>query len=123
MRWRSWIAWDIVATLIFVVIGRHAHGHSEQLIGVWRTWWPFLVGTLVGFLLVRRRTGQVWPGGIVVWASTVTLGMVLRLLSHQGVVWLFVAVAGSFLGLFLVGPRLAWALWRRIQPRQLHTAR
>lgn len=114
MRWRGWLAWDILATLVFVVIGRHAHGHSEHLIGVWRTWWPFLLGTLIGSVLARRRSGDLWPGGVVVWASTVILGMLLRLASHQGVVWLFVAVAASFLALFLLGPRLVWSLRGRV---------
>ncbi len=104
---RGWLTWDVFATLAFVTIGRHAHGHVDDLRGVLATWWPFGAGVAVGWLLVRSRGHTLWPGGVVVWLSTLTVGMALRLVAHQGVVWLFVFVAGAFLALFLVAPRLA----------------
>lgn len=105
-----WLVWDIVATLTFVVIGMHAHGHRLALSAVATVWWPFAAGLGVGWLLARSRAGEFWPGGAVVWLTTLGLGMVLRLATHQGVVWLFVAVAGFFLAVFLLTPRLLAAM-------------
>ena len=87
-------ALDTAWVLIFVVIGRSSHTEGLHLAGVARTAWPFLVGLAVGWVAARA------------WRSVcVTVGMVLRAASGQGVVPAFIAVALAFVGLGLLGWR------------------
>ena len=53
--------------------------------------------------------------GVIVWASTLVVGMALRAVSGQGVQPSFVIVAGLFLALFLIGWRVVsgWIARRR----------
>ena len=100
---------DVACVLVFVIIGRASHG--EGLIGVASTAWPFLAGLAGGWLAGRawRRPYPLWPAGVSAWLGTVTLGMALRVVSGQGTAVSFVIVALIFLGLFLLGWRLAAA--------------
>ena len=43
----------------------------------------------------------------MVWLSTVAVGMILRVVAGQGTAAAFIAVALAFVGLFLLGWRLA----------------
>jgi hypothetical protein len=125
---------DIACVLVFVVIGRASHVKGEALAGIASTAWPFLGGLAAGWAaaagLARRRAARpargrpgpwplaVRPAGIVIWLATVALGMILRVVSGQGTAAAFIVVALAFLGLFLLGWRLAWALVaRRARPR------
>lgn len=101
---------DVVLVLAFVLIGRASHG--EDAIGTLITLWPFLAGLAVGWLaaLAWRRPRRILWTGVIVWASTVVVGMLLRLAGHQGVQLSFVIVATITLGLFLVGWRAIAAL-------------
>lgn len=101
---------DALLILLFAVIGRSSHGEKLDLYGVVVTAYPFIVGALVGWLVVRRR-GEHLRGGVVVWASTVVIGMVIRGVTGQGVAFSFVLVAGTVLAVFLLGWR--WLLDRR----------
>jgi len=96
---------DVLLVLAFVLIGRSSH--SENLMGALVTVWPFLVGLLVGWLAARawRSPRRLLWTGVIVWLTTVTLGMLLRAASGQGVAWGFVLVATLVLGIFLVGWR------------------
>jgi peptidoglycan/LPS O-acetylase OafA/YrhL len=96
---------DVVLVLAFVLIGRASHG--EGALGTLNTVWPFLVGLVVGWLLARawRRPRRIAWTGIIVWVSTVIVGMLLRLASGQGVELSFVVVATIVLAVFLVGWR------------------
>ena len=71
---------DAVCILIFVAIGRRNHTEGVTLAGVAQTAWPFLVGLAAGWVLCRawRAPTAVRPTGIIVWLSTVAIGMVLR---------------------------------------------
>ena len=102
---------DAAAILVFSAIGRANHDEGmlgENGLGLATTVWPFLVGAVVGWLIARawmhpcdwRRTG------VIVWASTLAGGMLLRALSGQGVQLSFVIVAGLVLALFLIGWRV-----------------
>ncbi len=104
---RLWAGWDVACVLAFVVVGRRTHDHGVSLHGVARTAWPFLAGLAVGWLaLARRRAGLVASGAAVA-ASTVAVGMVLRVVAGQGTAVAFVLVATAFLGLTMVGGRAA----------------
>jgi hypothetical protein len=106
---------DIACVLIFVIIGRASHTKGESLVGIASTSWPFLAGLGAGWLASRawRRPLAIRPSGLVVWLSTVAVGMILRVVSGQGTAVGFIAVALAFLALFLLGWRLLARLVRR----------
>jgi hypothetical protein len=106
---------DVACVLIFVIIGRASHARGESLAGLASTCWPFLSGLGVGWLVSRawRRPLAIRPAGLVVWLSTVAIGMILRVISGQGTAAAFIAVALAFLALFFLGWRLLARLARR----------
>jgi hypothetical protein len=106
--WGAGLA-DVGCVLAFVVIGRASHARGESLGGIASTAWPFLAGLACGWLAVRawRRPAGLFPAGVGAWLGTVAAGMVLRVVSGQGTAVAFVGVALAFLGLFLLGWRLA----------------
>jgi hypothetical protein len=106
---------DICLVLAFVIIGRAAHTKGESPGGIASTAWPFLSGLAIGWLAARawRRPADLLPAGVSAWLSTVAFGMVLRVVSGQGTAFAFILVALAFLGLFLLGWRVAWLLARR----------
>jgi hypothetical protein len=108
---------DVVAVLVFVVIGRASHHDGETVTGVASTAWPFLAGLGAGWLaaLVWRRPAVLVPSGVAAWLGTVVVGMVLRVVAGQGTAISFIIVALCFLGLFLLG----WRLLARLLPRFL----
>jgi hypothetical protein len=103
----SAIAADIVCVVVFCAIGRRSHAEGLTFDGIAQTSWPFLSGTLLGWLLIRGwvRPLAVAPTGITVWLATVTVGMLLRKASSQGVAVSFVIVASIVTALFLLGWR------------------
>ena len=100
---------DICCVLAFVVIGRANHHAGETLAGVTSTAWPFLAGLAAGEVATRgwRQPLALVPTGVGVWAGTVAGGQVLRVISGQGTEAAFIVVSLLFLGLFLLGWRLA----------------
>jgi hypothetical protein len=109
---------DAALVLVFVLIGRASH--SEGLLGTLNTWWPFLGGLAIGWLVMRAWRGPqriVWTG-IGIWLGAVGGGMLLRVLSGQGVRPSFVIVATIVLGLFLLGWRGIAILLRRVRARR-----
>ena len=107
---------DVVCVLVFVISGRSAHAEAFALAGLARTAWPFLAGLACGELasLRWRSPLSLWPSGVVIVAVTVAVGMILRLVSGQGIAAAFVVVATVFLGLFLLG----WRLLARLATRR-----
>jgi DUF3054 family protein len=98
---------DVCCVVGFVVIGRANHHAGESLAGVAGTAWPFLAGLAVGEVAARgwQRPAALVPVGLAVWAATVGLGQVLRIVAGQGTEPGFIAVSALFLGLFLLGWR------------------
>lgn len=105
-RWPWYLIADLVLVAIFAALGRNAHEQSPW--GALETAWPFLVGVLVGWVVVRarRRPAALFPTGVVIWLSTEIVGMLLRMLTGQGTALAFVLVSLAVLGLFLLGYRL-----------------
>ena len=111
---------DLIAVLVFAIVGRSSHAESVEAVGVGLTAWPFLVGTLLGTALAllwhRARPGlrAVVPAGlvagVVVWLCTVIGGIALRLLSGDTAETPFVIVATITLGVLLLGWRLGYRL-------------
>ena len=106
------LATDIVMVVVFCTIGRRSHAEGLTLAGIAETAWPFLSGTLAGWLLARawRAPTAVAPTGLIVWVSTVVIGMLLRKASSQGVAVSFIVVASLVTALLLLGWRAAVAL-------------
>ena len=123
-RWRGAAAVDVLALVLFVVIGRASHHHGETVEGVASTAWPFAVGLGAGWALVTaaarfRGGGAVsppsLPGGGAVCVVTVAIGMTLRVVAGQGTAPAFIAVATGFLGAVMVAGRIVVdALARRL---------
>lgn len=98
---------DLVCVVVFCTIGRRSHAEGLTVAGIAETAWPFLAGTAVGWLASRawRRPLALTPTGVLIWVSTVAVGMVLRKLSGQGVAVSFVIVASLVTALLLLGWR------------------
>ncbi len=107
---------DLALVVLFVAIGRASHAEPLNVDGLLRTGLPFVAGTLmawIGFLL-KRRTGLTVPNGVFVWAMTLVLGMLFRLLLGDTADPAFIVVAALFLALFLIGWRaVRWLVRRR----------
>ena len=102
------VALDVALILMFVLIGRRNHEEALALGGIAQTAWPFLVGAAAGWVATRawRSPFGLWPTGTVIWAATVGGGMLLRVVSGQGVQPAFVIVAALPLAAMLLGGRL-----------------
>ena len=106
---------DVVVVIVFVAIGRHVHDHGVRLSGLISTSWPFIVGLAAGWgIVVARRTNgaTIGAGAIVVIATTV-IGMLVRVIAGQGTAVAFIIVAVGFLGLAMLGWRVASGIVRR----------
>lgn len=110
---------DIVCVLVFCTIGRRSHAEGITLSGVAQTAWPFLSGTAVGWVASTawRRPLAVVPTGVVIWLSTVAVGMLLRKATSAGVAVSFIVVASTVTALLLLGWRGIAADVRRRRSR------
>lgn len=108
---------DALLVLAFVLIGRTSH--NEGVLGAFVTYWPFLTGLVLGWLLLRawRSPRSLRFTGVGIWVSTAGLGLLLRLISGQGVQLSFVIVTISVLGIFLLGWRVTAGLVHRFRSR------
>ncbi|MFN8032499.1 MAG: DUF3054 domain-containing protein [Mycobacterium sp.] len=106
---------DVVLVVVFCAIGRRSHAEGLTLAGIAETAWPFLSGTLVGWLLARawRAPTAVAPSGVVVWVSTIVVGMLLRKATSQGVATSFIVVAALVTALLLLGWRVLAGVSRK----------
>jgi hypothetical protein len=115
MQRPGWLFVDVIGVLVFCAVGRRSHAEGITVSGVATTAWPFLTGTVLGWLASRawRRPTAVAPTGVVVWVSTVLVGMVLRKASSAGVAVSFVVVAASVTAVLLLGWRVVVGLTAR----------
>jgi hypothetical protein len=107
MRRLLWLVIDVIGVLVFCAVGRRSHDEGLSVTGVATTAWPFLTGTVVGWLASRgwRRPTALVPTGVIVWLCTVAVGMLLRKASSAGVAASFVVVAASVTAVLLLGWR------------------
>jgi hypothetical protein len=112
MQRPAWLVKDVIGESVFCALGRRSHAEGVTVTGVAATAWPFLTGTVLGWLASRgwRRPTVVVPTGVVVWLCTVVVGMVLRKASSAGVAASFVVVAASVTAVLLLGWRVAVGL-------------
>lgn len=104
---------DLISVVIFVLLGRRAHDEGTVLTGTLSVAWPFLTGTALGWagVLARRGHPASLRAGLAIVVATVAVGMTLRHLTGGGVQASFIAVATTFLALFLLG-------WRALAARR-----
>jgi hypothetical protein len=109
------LAGDIVCVVVFCALGRRSHTEGLTITGIATTAWPFLSGTVIGWLLSRgwRAPTAIAPTGVTVWLATVVVGMLLRKASSQGVAASFIVVASVVTALLLLGWRAVAALARK----------
>jgi len=114
MRTPARIAIDLVLVVVFAVVGRASHGEALSIDGLLVTGWPFLLGCLVGSLIAGVLLRLPWLyEGLLVWLTTVVLGMFLRAITGGGMALGFLIVATVVLALLLIGWRMLAALARR----------
>jgi Protein of unknown function (DUF3054) len=115
MQRLAWLSLDVIGVLLFCAVGRRSHDEGLSITGVATTAWPFLTGTVIGWLLSRawQRPTAVVPTGVVVWLCTMAVGMVLRKACSAGVAASFVLVAASVTAVLLLGWRAAVGLTLR----------
>ena len=104
---------DLVAVLVFVLVGRRSHDEGSAIAGTVATAWPFVAGAAVGELAAIRLPVRSLGAGAVVAAGAVLVGMPLRRLAGGGTPWAFVLVATASLVVFLVGWRVVAAVVER----------
>jgi hypothetical protein len=100
-------ALDLILVLVFVLIGRSSHDEGITLLGTLETAWPFVAGLAIAWLAMRawRHPRRLLWTGAGIWLLTVIAGMLLRLVTGQGIQLAFVIVATVVLGVFLLGWR------------------
>lgn len=116
----SLLSLDVTAVVLFVVLGRNTHDEASTIAGVVETAAPFLIGLVAGWLAARawREPGSIRTG-LIVWSTTLVVGMVLRrVVFDDGTALPFVIVATLTLGALLIGWRLVGSLQSSIFSRR-----
>lgn len=110
---------DLVITLLFAFIGKASHHEAITIAGLAATWWPFAIGAAAGWLVsyaLRIPISSI-AGGLVTAVAAVGVGMLLRVVSGQGVQVSFVVVATIILVVALVGWRVIATVLVRRRPK------
>jgi len=70
---------DVVAVLAFTLIGIASHDGS-LIAAFGRVVWPFALAAAIGWAWTRawHDPARVWPTGVLIWFTTVVVGLVLR---------------------------------------------
>jgi Protein of unknown function (DUF3054) len=107
---------DVLAVLVFAAVGRSSHGEVLDTFGVVTTAVPFLLGLLIGWLVVRAwRAPLQLPIGVAVWASVVVVGLGVRLAFTHRLPLTFVLIAAASLALLLLGWRAVVHIIARVR--------
>ena len=99
---------DVVAVLVFVIIGRRNHHEGGNVaVGALRVAAPFLIALAAGWIATRAwRAPTLLRTGAQLWACTVVLGLLLRrLVFDRGTAVAFIIVTAITLAVLLIGWR------------------
>jgi hypothetical protein len=105
---------DVLSIMLFVIIGRRNHNESTSSIrGIAEVAAPFLIALALGWFAQRLWTRPLRvERGIILWLITVVFGLILRRsMFDRGIALPFIIVATLFIGVLLVGWRLAANRW------------
>ncbi|MGP4055120.1 DUF3054 domain-containing protein [Mycobacterium sp. 4D054] len=110
------LAADLVCVVVFCTIGRRSHAEGLTVTGIAETAWPFLTGTVAGWLVSRawRQPTSPAPTGLIVWVATIVVGMLLRKATGQGTAVSFIVVASLTTAVLLLG----WRAGARVLARR-----
>jgi hypothetical protein len=99
---------DVIAVLVFVIIGRVSHHEALGVIGILVTFWPFLAGLVLGWLISRswRAPFRIFWNAITILLVTVFIGVILRIATGQDAPISFVIVAVIVLAILFIGWRI-----------------
>ncbi|MGH3929854.1 MAG: DUF3054 domain-containing protein [Pseudonocardiaceae bacterium] len=111
---------DVLAVLMFAAVGRSSHVQAVDALGVLTTAAPFLLGLLIGWLVIRAwRAPLRLPVGVAVWAGVVIVGLGVRAAFTHRLPPTFALIATASLALFLLGWRaVARLIARDTQPHR-----
>ncbi|MGK2867046.1 MAG: DUF3054 domain-containing protein [Mycobacterium sp.] len=107
---------DLVCVVVFCSIGRRSHAEGLTVTGIAETAWPFVTGTLAGWVAARawQRPATLYPTGLIIWVCTVAIAMLLRKATSAGTASSFIVVASVTTAVLLLGWRaIATVLARR----------
>jgi peptidoglycan/LPS O-acetylase OafA/YrhL len=97
---------DVLAVLVFTAVGRSSHAEVDAW-GTLTTAVPFLLGLLVGWLIVRAwRAPLRLPVGVAVWAGVVVVGLGVRAAFTHRLPLTFALFTTASLALLLLGWRM-----------------
>lgn len=104
---------DTLAVALFALLARIAHNTADfpfSWMGVVSTGWPFLLGAWAGLGAMRiagKPVGRIVPTGLVVWISTVVVGLVIWGIRNAKVPHIsFIIVATLSSAVLILGWRL-----------------
>jgi drug/metabolite transporter (DMT)-like permease len=115
----SWIGplvADAAAVVLFAAAGRNTHDESSGVTAVLTIAAPFLLGLAGGWIASSRARHEptALPTGVLLWLTTVAVGLVLRrTIWDRGTRLSFVIVATLVLGALIVGWRAMYVFARR----------
>jgi hypothetical protein len=117
-RW-FWVL-DVMVVMSFIVIGRDAHGFTNDWGATLEVALPFLLALSVGIgVAMAWMDPTSWLAGLVIAAVTVIGGLVLRkYVFHDGTATTFVLLTAGWMTAWMVGWRLAAVLITRIAHRR-----
>ena len=94
---------DVVAVVVFVVIGQRNHDGSSDVYGIINLAAPFLIALLTSWVVLRTWRGQFNRASFVAtWIITVAGGLFLRrVVFDRGIATAFIIVTVITLGLLL----------------------
>ncbi len=96
---------DVLAVLVFAAVGRSSHAEADAL-GTLTTAVPFLLGLVVGWLIVRAwRAPLRLPVGVAVWVGVVVIGLGVRAAFTHRLPLTFALVTAASMALLLLGWR------------------
>ncbi|HSV37204.1 MAG TPA: DUF3054 domain-containing protein [Nocardioidaceae bacterium] len=109
VRWLAPFLADLACVLVFALAGKASHdGDESDSALVLAIAWPFALAVACAhctLILRGRATSRLWPEGVLVFAVTYALGMLLRAVSGRGLAPAFLVVAALFLALTMLGWR------------------
>ncbi len=113
---------DVLALLVFVVMGRSSHDESQSVTQILTVFAPFAIALAAGWLVVGAWKNPLapFPTGIQLWLITAGGGLLLRRFVFQrSTAFGFVIVGSAFLLATLLGWRLIAEWWseRRANPQ------
>lgn len=105
---------DELLILLFSTIGVVVHDNLaitalftwDGVFAVFGAGFPFILAGLISWaVLIVTHYYKIIPAGLIVWAGTVVLGLLFRIMNDLTVEPLFILTSTVFIGIFLLGWR------------------